>query len=147
MSEGKSGNVGLLLVLLVALAGAGGWNYQRNYQIEQAERSKSRFAGYDTAGLTQLADAYRSELAGLDGRYQSLRGSRAQVRNTQGVEEGVAQFERIQRSNTRLREVTTEVATREARVNEIDQELSRRASAASGVKLHLERLTGMKLPI
>lgn len=147
MSERKSGSGGLLLILLLVLAGAGGWNYHRNYQIEQAESSQSTFAGYDTAGLTQLAEAYRLEAAELEARYQQLRGSRSKVHNTQGVEAGVRQFERVQRSSVQLRDVTTELATREARVREIEAELLLRESAAGGLALHLKRLTGVALPI
>ena len=76
-----------------------------------------------------------------------LRGSRSGVRETRGVAEGVREFERVQRSSGRLRDLTTELATREARIREIEQELARRESAASGLALHLQRLTGVALPI
>lgn len=147
MARGRSGNLGLLLILLVVLAGAGGWNYHRNYQAEIAERSASRFSGYDTEGLEQLAAAYRSELDVYRSQYRTLEGGRVSVRNTTGVGEGIEQFERVRRSGDRLRAVKTELATREARVAEIEQELATRRSAASGLRLHLERLTGASLPI
>jgi hypothetical protein len=137
----------MLLVLLLVLAAVGGWNYHRNYQLEQSDRARSPFAGYDTASLNQLAEAYRMELGALEAEYRRMRGAQGGVRGTQGVAEGIREFERVQSRTQRLRDVTTEVATREARVREIEQELARRESASSGLALHLERLTGLSLPI
>ena len=147
MGEGKSGSGGLALILLTVLVAVGGWNYHRNYQLELAERKLTSLSGYDTAVLTQLVAAYRLEVDGLEGKYQQLRGARTRVRQTVGVEAGVREFERVQRSANRLRDVTTDLASREARVREIDAELATRKSAARGIALHLQRLTGLELPI
>jgi predicted negative regulator of RcsB-dependent stress response len=147
MGEGKAGSGGLALILLLVLIGLGGWNYHRNYQLELAERSQETFSGYDTESLEQLAEAYRLEAAALESQYQKLRGARSSVRETTGVAAGVREFERVQRASSQLRDVTTELATREARAKQIEQELARRESAASGLALHMQRLTGVKLPI
>ena len=146
-NSGKSSSFGLLLLLLLALVAAGGWNYHKNYQAEMADRTAKPFAGYDTSGLQQLAGAYRAEIDGMHSEYQQLRGARSAVRNTQGVREGVKQFERVQRNTKRLREITEELATREARVREIEEELAHRERLAGGLAVHFERLTGYPLPI
>ena len=111
------------------------------------EVGETGVAGYDTASLEQLAAAYRAELEGFQAEYRRLKGARASVRSTQGVEAGVREFERVQGTASRLRDVTTEVASREARIQEIEQELARRGWAATGFALHLQRLTGVAIPI
>ena len=147
MAEGKGGSAAMIGILLVILVGIGGWNYHRNYQIEQAERSQTTFSGYDSASLEQLAEAYRAEVQGLEQQYQQLRGARTRVRQAAGVGAGVREFERIQRIGDRRRVVTGELASREARVLEIDAELARREALGQGFKLHFARLTGFQLPI
>ena len=147
MGQGKAGSGAMVGLLLLVLIGLGGWNYHRNYQIEQAERGQSAFSGYDSASLSQLAEAYRAEMEGLDQHYQQLRGARTRIRGTRGVQEGVREFERVQRATNQLRNATTELASREARIREIDAELARREALGSGLALHFTRLTGLKLPI
>ena len=147
MSKQGGGSLGMALVLLLVLMALGGWNYHRNYQIEQSERSQSTFSSYPLESLEQLVAAYRLEAEALQQRYDRLHGQRAKVRSTQGVEAGVQEFERVQRVSRQRREVTTELATREARIREIEAELAQREGLGSGFALHFSRLTGLALPI
>ena len=83
----------------------------------------------------------------MSGEFESLNTNRTSVRKTVGVGEGVREFERVQRSAKRLRDLTTEVATREARIREIEEEQQFRSATANGAALHFKRLTGLALPI
>ena len=53
----------LLLVAVVALAGAGAWNYQRNLAAEKQRAAARPLHGYSTSDLQALAD--QSELRSL----------------------------------------------------------------------------------
>lgn len=137
---------GAVLLLLLALCGLGSWNYHRNYQAELAECGPNAFSSYDDASLESLRLAYQSELDGLRGEYERLQSSRTSVRKTVGVGDGVEEFERVQRFTQRRREVTTAVASREARVREIEEEQQFRSTAMNVAALHFKRLTGIALP-
>ena len=135
------------LVVLLALGVAGGWNYHRNLQAEQAAAGRTPFRGYADADLDALRAAYQAEIDGMKSEYETLVKRRARVRSTQGVGEGVAQFERVQSGKARLREITEELDSQEARVAEISAEQRRRAQLGTGLALHLRRLTGVAIPL
>lgn len=130
-----------LLVLLVALCAAGGWNYHRNLQAERADQGQRVFAGYGDRDLEQLAEAYRQEIEVARRRYEASRRARPEVQERALVGDGVREFERIQRHSQRSRERTADLAEREARLEEIERELAYRAELRSGVSLHIARLT------
>jgi len=136
---------GRTLVLLVLLGGLAGANYYRNLEAEREARKAARFAGYSDAALGQLADAYRSELAPLQAEYERLGRRAGGVRAADELGDAVREFERVQTSSRRLRDLATEVATREARLREIEQEQAWRARHAGGLALHLERLCGVAI--
>jgi hypothetical protein len=144
--KGKT-SIGAVLVVLLALGAAGGWNYHRNYEAEVAERGPSSFSGYSSESLEALRVAYQIEIDGVAGEYQALKSKRTQVRAVSGVGDGVKQFEKVQRSANRLRDVTTGLAANEARVRDIDKELRYRNDTAGGFAVHFKRLTGFRLPI
>ncbi len=146
MAQGGGKGAGIL-ILLVLLAGLGGYNYHHNYQLEKEQQGSQPFAGYDDASLEALAAAYESEIAVLQKQYDALKGRRAQVRSTHGVGDGVREFERVQAGSHRLRNVTEELATREARNREIRHEQRYRARLGRGLVLHFERLTGVTVPM
>jgi hypothetical protein len=58
---------GMLLLVLLVLCGGGAWNYRRNLLAEQAERASRPLAGYATADLEALADAYQDEITTASG--------------------------------------------------------------------------------
>lgn len=138
-------SMGAAWFVLLALAAVGGWNYHRNYKAELAERRPEAFSGYSTESLERLRSAYQTEIEGVSVEYQSLKSKRAQVRAVAGVGDGVKQFEKIQKSANRLREVTAELASNEARIRDINDELQYRS--ANGFGVHFKRLTGFALPI
>jgi hypothetical protein len=133
--------VALLAALLAGLAVAGGWNYQRNVQLERAEQGKRPFSGYADADLRALADAYRAEAETLRKRYEATRSARPEARRRVFVSDGVREFERVQRHAERSRDAAADLAEREARLSDIEKELATRAELGSGFELHLRRLT------
>jgi len=143
----QGGGKGMAGILLVILIGLGGFNYHRNYEREQQEAREQTFGGYDDAGLEALAQAYEAEAEGLDEQYRALRARRARVEQTRTVDDGVKQFERVQRTRAAVRDVTEALATNEARLREIREEQRRRAARGAAWAVHLERLTGLELPI
>jgi len=131
----------VLLVLLV-ISVVGGWNYYRNYTIEKAEEEGYRpFKSYSDEDLAQLAEAYQTEIEEWMRRYEGAQGRRIEVRDTGSVGGNVEQYEQARKVGTRLRGLTTEAAQRQSRLKEINAELERRATLASGMEVHIQRLT------
>jgi hypothetical protein len=129
-----------VLALLVLLVGGGAWNYHRNLQSEQQDDRPRPFANYETTDLEALRAAYAQEIESSQQRYTAHSARRQRASGEGLMDERVREFERIQRTSDRLRELRADVAEQEARLREIDAELARRAGAASGMRLHLERL-------
>jgi hypothetical protein len=144
MATGESGGkFKLLLGVLVVLMGLGAFNYYRNWKGEEAEQGPRPLASYDDVGLTQLADAYRAEIEVLQRRQDAARGQGNAARGTEFIGEGVREFERVQRSSQRVRGLTGELAEREARLRDIEDELAHRQRIETqGWQLHLARLVG-----
>jgi hypothetical protein len=67
--------LGMLLLVLAALAAGGAANYRRNLQKEAQEPRP--FRSYATADLETLAQAYEREVKGLDARYRSQKDAKA----------------------------------------------------------------------
>ncbi|MCA9512803.1 MAG: hypothetical protein R3E88_19780 [Myxococcota bacterium] len=148
MSSGSGvRTVGVALVVVALLAGLGAWNYQRNLRAERASPGATPFRGYSDADLAALRGAYEAEIATLRTEYDAASKRRAAVRPTQGVGEGIAEFERVRRSSERVRDAGQELAAQEKRVQEIAAEQARRARTGSEIALHVRRLTGLELPL
>ena len=140
-SQGQSGRVLIsVLVLLLLVGGAGGANYYRNWQSEQDEQGDRPFEGYTIEHLDQLATAYRAELATWEGRYTKARQQRFTAKQTGTMSGNVKQFDKAVQASVRLRKLNSEVAGREARLREIEDEQAYR-TASEGIDLHIRRLT------
>ncbi len=137
--EGKAlAGVAALLALLVA---AGGGNYIRNLQADEASEARRPFHRYEQEDLVSLRDAYQQELDGLQRRYESAKAGRTRLGgNDRMMDEAVADFERVRAQSDGLRELGTEVAEREARIRDIEAELSARAEMGEGWQAHLRRI-------
>ena len=139
MASGAGSKLGIVLLLLAVLGAAGAYNYHRNYQIELQEQGARPLSGVDDAGLEALADAYRQEIAAYESRQAAVRRSQtAPAAQGQLIGEKVQAFERVQARSRQLRDLTTEIAQREARLREVEQEQSYRAR--DGMALHVSRL-------
>ena len=91
------------VLLLLILVGAGGWNYYRNAELENAELRPYR--GYSDTALEQLIAAYETEVDHRSGRYQAVAARDVAIRDRALLGDRVDEFERIQRISQQRREV------------------------------------------
>jgi hypothetical protein len=138
-SEGKAA-LGLAALLAVLVA-AGGVNYVRNLRVDQASEARRPFHSYEGDDLTALRSAYEAEIASLQRRYDAARAGRKRSGSHAMMDEAVADFERVRAQSDGLRELGTLIAEREARIRDIDAELSARSEIGEGWDAHLRRLT------
>jgi hypothetical protein len=118
-----SGTSGPLLLLLVILCAAMGWNYQRNAEAESQEARPYR--GYSDVELEQLKSAQQSETQGRDAIYQA--GVRTvTVRDGSLLGDRVNEFERVQKVSTQRRERAHRVAESQASTSLIEAEQDKR---------------------
>lgn len=128
----------LLAVLLLGLAGAGGWNYRRNLAAEQARPRPYR--GYTEQAVEQLAAAYRQEIQELGARSDAARASRRGVQDRALLDQQIGEFERVQRQAERERALGRRLGAQEAALADLEAELQRREAERDGVRLFLRRL-------
>jgi hypothetical protein len=137
--EGKA--VAGLVALLAVLVAAGGGNYVRNLEADEASESTRPFHAYDRDDLVSLRAAYEAEAASLQQTYEKAKGRRTRTGSSAMMDQAVADFERVRAQSDGLRELTAEIAEREARIRDIDKELAARAEIGEGWQAHLRRLT------
>lgn len=125
------------LLLLLGLAGALGWNYHRNYQLEQQQAKSRPFSALSTQDLALMAAGYRQELAGT-----SVGSGAKRVATTQRYHFGdqVKEFERVQRETRRVRDRQTGRAQIEADLAQLEAEQLLRANSTADAVVHLTRL-------
>ena len=138
-SSGKGKPRLLLLILLGILAGAGGWNYKRNLAIEEAEPRPYR--SYTFAQLDDLRAAYQHEVDEQTRRYKAASSQKVAVRGGGLIGDQVNEFERVQRISQGKRDIANVYAKHQVQLDEVNAEISHRAQADFGWKLHLARLT------
>ena len=136
-------NVLVVLALLIVVGGAvGGWNYHRNWSSEQEDSQPRPFMGYSDADLEALASAYQAEIDAYQAKTDTHTARRVDVKTAKGsIAENIDEFERIHRQSSKIRDMVTLVAEREARIREIREEQRMRGGRATGLALHVERLT------
>ncbi len=133
---------GSLLLLLLVLGVAGGWNYHRNWQIEQATDGKRPYQSYAEQDLESLRAAYTQELQGVRADFDSARSQRARgVRDVGSIAGNVAQFQQTTRASSAIRDAAASVAERQGQIEEIDREIELRNRFGQGLARHLKRLT------
>jgi len=129
-----------LLVLLVVVIAAGGANYYRNWQAEDQQAPARPFQGYAAGDLEALRAAYAQEVESFQQRYAAQESRRQRPSGTGLMDQRVREFERVQATSQRLRELRADVAEREARLREVEAEIALRSDPAAGLTLHLGRL-------
>ena len=139
--ESGAASTAVLLLVLLGLIGAGAWNYRRNLELEQASRATRPLAGYSTADLEALADAYRGEVAAHGERYARAKTQRTDSRDRAYFDQQVQEFEKVQRASGRVREVGAELAEREASLRQVEEELAMRGPEQTEWQKHWQRLT------
>ncbi len=143
-SNRRAGGATVPLLFLVLLLGLGAYNYHRNWTAESAAQGPRPFESYATGDLEQLRDAYNSEIVQLERHYSAQERRRVRARS-EGLMMGerLDEFERVQRTSGKLREIGTEVADRQARLRDVEKELEYRVALKAGLELHLQRLTSI----
>jgi hypothetical protein len=125
--EKDGSKAGMLLLLLGILAGLCAWNYQRNAALESA--MKGPYSSLSDADLERLSEAYQSELESLRA---GARPGRAAPRATQGVANGVREFERVQQASRSVREAGYAISEREGVVQALETERGLRRAQGGG---------------
>ena len=138
MAEKRS-QTKMLLMLLAVLMGAGGWNYNRNLQVEKQEHRPYR--AYSDADLAKLAAAYQTEVDTLTQRFQRATGSTVPITSGGLIGEQVREFERVQNLSRSTRAIIDALAKNQVQLDLVEDEIARRAADASAIGLHVRRLT------
>jgi hypothetical protein len=134
-SEG--GSASALVLVLVVLVGAVGWNYHRNAQVE--EREFRPYRSYTEADLAALIEAYEEVEEATGDRYESAVGRRAEARGTGDLMGNLNEFERVQRVGRKTRDAREQYADARASLEELRRERTRRAGERSKLQLFLRR--------
>lgn len=133
-------NAPVLLLLVAILAGGGGWNYYRNLQAEIEAQKGRKFGSYAEADLVAMRGAYRGERDDWADRYDAVKDERVALEDARSVEGNAAQFAQARTLGNRKRAVNTEVGVRDARLREINREITFR-KRQRGFDAHWRRLT------
>jgi hypothetical protein len=140
-AKATSGSAMVVTLALLLIAGAAGYNYHRNWQAEQVEHGMRPFRAYADQDLRELGAAYRAEVDSRSQSYEALAKRRTKGRATDMLGENIANFEKTQRAADQKRAAAGFMAENQARLREIESELSYRAYTAGGVAVHIKRLT------
>lgn len=139
MAKTSSSNLPALLLLLAIIAGAGTWNYQRNLKLE-AEAPRP-FRSYSQADLEALQAAYQAEVDRHTSRYREASGKKVAVRGGGYIEAQVEEFERVQKISRAKRDIASEFARNQVRLDGVMEEISFRANQGEPWQQFLSRLT------
>ena len=132
----SSGKGGPLLILLLILCGAMGWNYKRNADIEALELRPYR--SYSDTELEQLKSAQQSETERRGEIYRA--GAReVTVRNRSLLGDRVDEFERVRRLSVQHRALANQVADSQASISLIQTEQATRENDRPIYKMILRR--------
>jgi len=134
----ERGSVGLLVLVLAALVGLIGWNYQRNVAAEQ--RVFRPYRGYADADLAALVGAYEGEAERTGNRYDKSVTQRVDAHGGTGLLMGnVREFERAQAAARRTRDARENFADARAGLEELKKEQLLRAGERSKLQVFLRR--------
>ena len=140
MASGPESRTGQIVLLLVILCAAGGWNYHRNAKIENAVPRPYR--GYSDEELNQLISAYQGEVEVQMERYRNATaGERVSVQDGGLLEERIDEFERVQRLGKQRKERAYKVTENQILVEQLAKEQFARDRDRPIYKLIFRRLT------
>lgn len=128
----------LPVIVLLGLLVAGGYNYHRNWQIENS--LPRPYAGYSQADLEALLAAYQAENAQAEHRYQNAQKQLGHERHGGMLDQNIAAFEAAQRDSSKAREAGVVLSMQKNATEELEAELARREADADPMKVHLRRL-------
>jgi hypothetical protein len=140
MAGGSDVRAGQILILLVILCAAGGWNYHRNAVIDGAVQRPYR--GYSDEELNQLASAYQAEVEVQMERYRnSAASNKVVVRDGGLLDDRIDEFERVQHLSKKRRERAYRVTENQILVEQLAQEQVARERNRPVYKMIFRRLT------
>lgn len=129
------------IVLLLLMAAAGVWNYNRNLEIEKATDSTRPYKSYATSDVEALRNAYASELESERTDLVHSKSRRGQIDRGKGsIAANVEQFAKTAVTSSAIREAAGNVAERESQIAELDIELELRERFGQGMVRHLKLL-------
>lgn len=131
-----------MLLVLILVAGVGGWNYHRNWQIDKQQERTRPYSGYQTEDLEALLDAFKSDIGTSEARLRAAKSARGRVSRGQGmIADNVDQFAATTRTSSKIRNAAGDLAVQQSQVADLEKELAYRSSFGSGMQIHLRRLT------
>jgi hypothetical protein len=140
----QRGQVNWMVLLLIVLLSAGGWNYFRSYQADLKNHRNMPFSSYSTSDLSALQAAYQQAWESSRSAYSQKRSARdrppRQNSDLPNLADRVKALEQSQAKAGGLRSAQADFAQAEARLGEIKAEIERRSEALAGLRVHFERL-------
>jgi hypothetical protein len=138
MSVGSSEKRGPLVLLLVVLVAAGGWNFFRNTRIDSAEVRLYR--GYSDAELDELISVYQSEIDQRTKAYRQVADRDIVVQERALLGDQVDEFERVQRLTQHRRDLAARVTDNQISLEQLEIEQRKRAADRPIYKMIFRRL-------
>lgn len=133
--------LGSVLLLLLIVAGAGGWNYHRNWEIEKQTEGTRPYKGYAEADLESLRAAYGGDLDQKRSQFDQAKRQRTRPKRDQGsIANNVDQFARTARTSAAIRQAAGDVAAGQGQLAELDREIELRTRFGKGMERHIKRL-------
>ena len=133
---------GSLVFLLLLIAGAGGFNYHRNLEIERQSEGHRPYEGYSTEDIQALRAAFESELAGSEAKFAAAKRQRTRPQGDVGSISGnIDQFAQTAQTSRAIRAAAAGLAERQNELSELDRELALRSNLGQGLMRHVKRLT------
>jgi hypothetical protein len=139
MAKLSSGNLPALMLLLAVLVGAGAWNYHRNLKLEAAEPRP--YASYSRTDLEALQAAYQAEVDRHTARYRQASGKKVSVRGGGYIGDQVEEFERVQKISQGKRDIASDFAKNQVRLDSVTAEITRRVNEGTPWQQFLRRVT------
>jgi hypothetical protein len=140
MAGGSDVRTGQIMILLVILCTAGGWNYHRNMVLDDTVPRPYR--GYSDEELNQLISAYQGEVEIQMARYRkSTVGKNVTVQDGGLLEERIDEFERVQRLSKQRKKRAYQVTDNQILVEQLAAEQVTRERNRPIYKMIARRVT------
>ena len=133
----ERGSASALVLVLLLLVGAVGWNFHRNLEAERREFRPYR--GYAEADIEALIEAFEEAAEESGSRYHGASERRTRAKATGDVMGNVKEFERVQNAGRATRDARARYADARASLEVLQEERSRRAAERSKLRLFLRR--------
>lgn len=134
----SGGSTAMALLILLLIAGAGAWNYQRN--VAEEAKIYRPFRTHSDEDLTALSNALSAQNEQVSAQYESVAAKRATARDRSHYDQRLQEFERVQKAGSAKRAVQAELAMSNTTLKLLADEERMRAAEANPVKHFFTRL-------